>query len=147
MTPLQISILKYVGVVGFVFLFAFGFYSYGRHTQATDDLVEKQKAIIVQQEQDAKDLLDYANKLSDSIKQHEKDATVIASLNTDISRMHLTVPTLYQKDNTSGTDETSRLLSIRVQEGFDRFKQRVDGLISSCDQLNIDTIQLNSIVK
>ena len=106
---------------------------------------------LLQREQTIKQQVD---QIKDAGETHAKDQILINtlsdSLHTERLRKPVHIPVITQcPDGKAGssTDRASGVLSDRVDAAFANFQDGVDGLIRRCDQLNIDTKQMNEVVK
>jgi len=83
-------------------------------------------------------------------EQHAKDQLVINRLGSELGRVRVHLPAIGcgalpgAGQGATDSNGTSRIFSERVDESFARLQSGVGQLVQRCDQLNIDTIQMNA---
>lgn len=93
------------------------------------------------------ELLSREEKRQKAEVQHETDQHTIDNLHGQLGRLQVNGicrSTVQQGHNPDGT---TGVLSSRVDEEFARFQSRVSEIIQRCDQLNIDAIKFNPLIK
>jgi hypothetical protein len=91
-------------------------------------------------------LIAYANKITEGDTQHAKDQIAINNLRDAAGRVRVEFPAAVCPAAQAGdsTHGAAGVLPNRVDKEFAVLQERVGEIIQRCDQLNIDTINLNA---
>lgn len=147
---LQIKLALWLASVLAVFALFYGAYHYGRHVQALEDDELRNAAVIEQQTKNQAALLAYTETIKTAGEQHDKNQTIISGLHDELDRVHVHIPTCAVPKPTEARADSgggAGVLPNAVDESFARLQSGVDELAKRCDQLNIDTIRLNTELK
>lgn len=107
----------------------------------------QQRNVIEQQEKNRLAFLAYAETITTSGAQHDKDTVTIRNLARESERLRINFPTCPVPGTTeAGADsgEAGRVLPNTVDALFERLQSRTGELVEEADFLNIDAIRMNA---
>ena len=147
---LQIKLILWLSSLAAVIALFYGAYYYGKHMQGLEDSTAQADAVRAQLVTNQAALLDYTNQLKKAEDRHDTDQTTIDNLHSAAGRVRIHIPTCSVPRDTqtiASTDGSAGVLPDRVDADFANLQNGVDELTKRCDQLNIDTIRLNTELK
>lgn len=107
----------------------------------------QQRNVIAAQEQHRLDLLAYANTITSSGAQHDKDSVTISNLRRKSEWLRVNFPTCPVSgaaEAGGNIGEAGRVLPNPVDALFERLRSRAGELVEEADRLNIDAIRMNA---
>jgi len=88
--------------------------------------------------------LAYADRIVKAEGERDANQTIIDRLASQRVQVHFPVCTT---PGTPNQDGTAGILSDRMEQSFVTFQNRVGELLKRCDELNLDAIRVNAVVK
>lgn len=110
----------------------------------------QQKVVITQQEQNRLALLEYSKRIITAEADHDKNSRTIRNLSRELDGLRINFPTCAVSGVAeSGTDTGGRAgaFSSGVDAAFADLQKETGRLIERCDELNVDAILANSMLK
>ena len=143
MMPGQIRAIGYAVVLAFIACGLWYLHHDGYEAGKTEVRAAWEADRLRQDEAQKAALLAYAERIQLAEAQHDTDQATITHLADDARRVRIHLPACPASGSGADKDGAAGLLSARVDRLFAQFQERVGGLVTRCDQLNIDAIRAN----
>lgn len=111
--------------------------------------VDRQQAVIVEQEKSRAGLLAYAQRIVEAGVQHDQNNRIITDLRSRLDGVRINIPACPVRAASPAAtgadrDRGTGALSARVDELFAELQARTGALVERADALNIDAIRRNA---